>query len=135
MRGGLGRKMVIRVPNDECAPEGPTSIAVQAGRYKYAPQGLFNAKPGSIAKFLINGQPGDPSGLTLVHNGDVIEFHSAGGGGYGDPWLREPEAVEADVRNEYVSIARAREDYGVVIDPATLQVDLAATEKLRSEKR
>jgi N-methylhydantoinase B len=134
MRGGLGRKMVIHVPDDEYAPQGPTSIAVQAGRFKYAPQGLFKAKAGSIAKFLINGQAGDPSGLTLVHNGNVVEFHSAGGGGYGDPWLREPEAVEADVRNEYVSIAKAREDYGVVIDPATLQVDLAATEKLRSKK-
>jgi len=135
MRGGLGRKMVIHIPDDEYAPQGPTSIAVQAGRFKYAPQGLFKAKAGSIAKFLISGQAGDPSGLTLVHNGDVVEFHSAGGGGYGDPWLREPEAVEADVRNEYVSIAKAREDYGVVIDPATLQVDLAATERLRSERR
>jgi len=135
MRGGLGRKMVIRVPDDECAPEGPTSIAVQAGRFKYAPQGLFNAKPGSIAKFLISGQPGDPSGLTLVHNGDVIEFHSAGGGGYGDPLQRDPEAVEADVRNEYVSIEKAREDYGVVLDPATLQVNPAETEKVRSERK
>jgi N-methylhydantoinase B len=135
MRGGLGRKMVIRVPNDECAPEGPTSIAVQAGRYKYAPQGLFNAKPGSIARFLVNGQAGDPSGLTLVHNGDVVEFHSAGGGGYGDPLQRDPEAVEADVRNEYVSVEKAREDYGVVLDPATLQVDPAQTEKLRSGRK
>ncbi|UCD80437.1 MAG: hydantoinase B/oxoprolinase family protein [Desulfobacterales bacterium] len=133
MRGGLGRKMVIRIPDDEYAPEGPTSIAVQAGRFKYAPQGLFHAKPGSIAKFLINGQAGDPSGLTLVNNGDVIEFHSAGGGGYGDPLRRDPEAVEADVRNEYVSVEKAREDYGVVIDPATLRMDPAATEKLRSE--
>jgi N-methylhydantoinase B len=135
MRGGLGRKMVIRVPDDECAPEGPTSIAVQAGRFKYAPQGLFNAKPGSIAKFLISGQPGDPSGLTLVHNGDVIEFYSAGGGGYGDPLQRDPEAVEADVRNEYVSIEKARKDYGVVLDPATLQVNPAETEKVRSERK
>jgi N-methylhydantoinase B len=132
MRGGLGRKMVIRVPDDEYAPDGPTSIAVQAGRFKYAPQGLFDAKPGSIAKFLIDGQAGDPSGLTLANNGDVIEFHSAGGGGYGDPLLRDPEAVEADVRNEYISIEKAREDYGVVIDPLTLKVDREETEKLRS---
>ena len=135
MRGGLGRKMVIRVPDDERAPDGPTSIAVQAGRYKYAPQGLFNAKPGSIARFLVNGQPGDPSGLTLVQNGDIVEFQSAGGGGYGDPLQRAPEAVEADVRNGYVSIEKAQEDYGVVIDPETLQADPAATEKLRREKR
>ena len=134
MRGGLGRKMVIRVPDDEYAPQGPTSIAVQAGRFKYAPQGLFKGKAGSIAKFSINGQAGDPSGLTLVKNGDVVEFQSAGGGGYGDPLQRDPEALEADVRNGYVSVETARQDYGVVLDPETLQMDWAATERLRSER-
>ncbi|MGD8765866.1 MAG: hydantoinase B/oxoprolinase family protein, partial [Desulfobacteraceae bacterium] len=42
MRGGLGRKMVVRVPDDELAPKPPTSIAVQAGRFRYPPQGLFD---------------------------------------------------------------------------------------------
>ncbi len=135
MRGGLGRKMVIRIPADEFAPEGPTSIAVQAGRYKYAPQGLFGAETGALARFLVNDQPGDPSSLTLCRNGDEIQFYSAGGGGYGDPLLRRPEAVEADVRNGYVSLEKARENYGVVIDPDSLSVDMTATEKLRSERK
>jgi N-methylhydantoinase B len=134
MRGGLGRKMVIRVPDDDYAPQGPTSIAVQAGRYKYPPRGLFGAGPGSRARFLVNGQNGDPSGLTLCLPGDVIQFDSAGGGGYGDPLQRDPQAVAADVVNGYVSIEKAREDYGVVIDPATLRVDAARTEKLRTER-
>jgi len=135
MRGGLGRKMVLRVPDDEYAPEGPTSIAVQAGRFKYAPRGLFGADPGAIAQFLINGQSGDPSGLTLCRNGDVIQFQSAGGGGYGDPLQRDPAAVEADVHNGYVSIEQAKEGYGVVIDPASLSVDPAGTGKLRAERK
>jgi N-methylhydantoinase B len=134
MRGGLGRKMIIRVPDDEYAPQGPTSIAVQAGRFKYAPRGLFNAEPGAMAQFLVNGQNGDPSGLTLCSPGDVIQFHSAGGGGYGIPFEREPQAVIEDVRNGYVSIEKAREDYGVVIDPSTLKVDLSETEKIRGER-
>jgi N-methylhydantoinase B len=134
MRGGLGRKMTIRVPDDDYAPQGPTSIAVQAGRYKYPPRGLFGAGSGAGARFLINEQIGDPSGLTLCLPGDVIEFDSAGGGGYGDPLLRDPQAVEADVVNGYVSIEKARGNYGVVIDPTTLKVDLAETEKLRAER-
>ena len=85
-----------------------------------------------MAQFLINGQAGDPSGLTLCHNGDVIQFQSAGGGGYGDPRQRDPQAVETDVRNGYVSIDHAREGYGVVIDPETMSLDLAETEKLRA---
>jgi len=38
------------------------------------------------------------------------------------------------VVNGYVSIEKAREDYGVVIDPATLSVDAAETEKIRAER-
>jgi N-methylhydantoinase B len=74
MRGGLGRKMIIRVPDDETAPSGPTSIAIQAGRFKYAPQGLFGGGPGAGAKFLVSDKPADPSGLTLCQPGDVIKF-------------------------------------------------------------
>jgi len=135
MRGGLGRKMTIRVPDDDYAPQGPTSIAVQAGRYKYSPRGLFGAGSGAGARFLINAQIGDPSGLTLCQPGDVIEFDSAGGGGYGDPLLRDSQAVAADVVNGYVSIEKAREDYGVVIDPTTLKVDLEETDKVRAGRK
>lgn len=133
-RGGLGRKMVIRVPDDEFAPQPPTSIAVQAGRYRYAPQGLFGAGAGARAQFVINDETGDPSGLTLCQSGDIIEFHSAGGGGYGNPLERDPEAVAADAFNGYVSAERAREDYGVVIDPVTFKVDLGETEKVRASR-
>jgi N-methylhydantoinase B len=135
MRGGLGRKMVIRVPDDEFGPQPPVTVAVQAGRFRYPPEGLFGGGPGSKAQFVRNRLPADPSGLTLCEGGDVIEFHSAGGGGYGSPFERDAEAVESDVVNGYVSIERAREDYGVVVDPDTLRVDIAATVRLREEKR
>ncbi|UCG08694.1 MAG: hydantoinase B/oxoprolinase family protein [Desulfobacterales bacterium] len=134
MRGGLGRKMVIRVPDDEFAPRPPISIAVQAGRFRYPPQGLFGAKAGAKAQFMINDQSGDPSGLTLCQPGDVVHFQSAGGGGYGNPLERDPQAVEKDVFNGYASIERARQDYGVVIDPVTLKVNIEETRKLRAER-
>ena len=132
MRGGLGRKMIIRVPDDEYGPQGPTSIAVQAGRFKYPPQGLFGGGPGAGAKFRVGDQPADPSGLTLCQPGDVIQFYSAGGGGYGNPFERDPQAVVADVLNEYVSIGQARQDYGVVIDPGSLEVNVEETTKIRA---
>ena len=43
--------------------------------------------------------------------------------------------VEQDVRNKYVSVEKARVDYGVVIDPASLTVDLVETEKARAKKK
>jgi N-methylhydantoinase B len=134
-RGGLGRKMVVRVPDDELGPPPPVTVAVQAGRFRYPPEGMFGGGPGSKAGFLRNRQPADPSGLTFCNPGDVIEFHSAGGGGYGNPFERDAEAVESDVVNGYVSIERAREDYGVILEPDTMKVDLAATLGLRKEKR
>ncbi|MBW2469047.1 MAG: hydantoinase B/oxoprolinase family protein, partial [Deltaproteobacteria bacterium] len=72
---------------------------------------------------------------TLCESGDVIQFISAGGGGYGDPLERDPAAVERDMRNEYVSIERAREEYGVVIDPKSLGVDVEKTRKLREQRK
>jgi N-methylhydantoinase B len=96
---------------------------------------LFSAGAGARAQFLINEKPGDPSGLTLCRNGDIIQFHSAGGGGYGDPLEREPDAVVADVFNGYVSIDRALEDYGVAIDPVTMKADLKETERIRAERK
>ena len=131
-RGGIGRKMVLQIPEGSHAPVPPTTIAVQAGRYIYPPDGLFGGKPGAKARFLKNDANADPSGLTFCENGDTISFYSAGGGGYGNPLKRDPAAVEQDVRHGYVSPARAREDYGVVIDPKTLCADTAATEKLRA---
>ncbi len=133
-RGGLGRRMVLRVPDDELAPIPPVTIAVQAGRFRYPPEGVFGGGNGAKAQFLRNDEHADPSGLTFAIPGDRVAFYSAGGGGYGNPFERDPEAVIEDVINGYVTIDRAREDYGVVVSPDTFAIDTAATEACRSKK-
>jgi len=115
-------------------PRSPTTVAVQAGRFRYPPEGIFGGSPGSRARFLKNGQPADPGGLTFCDPGDVLSFYSAGGGGYGSPLERDPAAVEADAINGYISIDRAKEDYGVILDPVSRKVELTATEKLRKSR-
>jgi N-methylhydantoinase B len=57
---------------------------------------------------------------------------TGGGGGYGDPFTRDPARVAADVRNGFVSVESALRDYGVVVDPDTHEVDEAATGRHRS---
>jgi N-methylhydantoinase B len=130
-RGGLGRETVFRVPDDEYAPRGPTAIAIQGGRFKYTAQGVFGGGPGSRSEFLINGIPQDPAALNFVNPSDIITFRNPGGGGYGDALDRDPERVEQDVINGYVSLEKAREDYGVVINPGILRLDPEATRELR----
>ncbi|MDP0927156.1 hydantoinase B/oxoprolinase family protein [Paracoccus onubensis] len=75
-----------------------------------------------------------------VYTGDEFARPTAGGGGYGDPLERDPQAVCDDVASDYVSIERAAKDYGVVVteidaDLCEFEVDLPATGKLRDEIR
>jgi N-methylhydantoinase B len=134
-KGGLGRRVVFKIPDDEYAPVPPVNLGIQSGRYRYPPEGLFGGKHGAKAQFLVSGQPGNPFGLTRMKPGDVIIMDAAGGGGFGDPLDRDPEVVQEDVIQGYVSIEKAREDYGVVIDPGTMKVDSSATERLRRSMR
>ena len=134
-KGGVGKRVVFRVPDDSYAPTPPVNLAMQSGRYTYPPEGLFGGKPGAKARFLVNGEPGNPYGLTQLKPGDVVTIDAPGGGGYGNPLEREPETVEADVAEGYVTPERARSDYGVVIDQGSGKVDTEATRALRETMR
>jgi N-methylhydantoinase B len=70
-----------------------------------------------------------------IFPGEVCETRNAGGGGWGDPLKREPQRVSADVQSGFVSPARARDVYGVVLDAAGLSVDAAATQRQRDALR
>lgn len=136
MKGGQGRRVVFRAPDDEgYAPIPPVNLGIQSGRFRYPPEGLFGGGSGARARFLVNETPGNPYGLTQFGPGDLVVMDAAGGGGYGDPLERDPELVENDVADGYVSLERARADYGVVIDPETLKVDVKATRALRASLR
>jgi N-methylhydantoinase B len=75
------------------------------------------------------------SNLT-IHSGDSFTRSSSGGGGYGDPLLRDPQAVLEDVTDGYVTPERARLDYGVIlrevsVERAEWEIDERATEQER----
>jgi N-methylhydantoinase B len=54
--------------------------------------------------------------------GDLVRIITATGGGYGAPTERDPQAVAEDVRNGYITVEEAREQYGAEVDPSTYEV-------------
>jgi N-methylhydantoinase B len=70
------------------------------------------------------------AGLIRVQPGDVLYQASAGGGGHGDPFERDPQKVAGDVLDEKVSRQAAETEYGVILSD-DLQVDEAATKRRR----
>ncbi len=66
---------------------------------------------------------------------ELLEIHVAGGGGVGNPFERDPQAVLRDVRDEMISVELAKEEYGVVVDLDQLMVDKDATSALREGQK
>jgi N-methylhydantoinase B len=58
-----------------------------------------------------------------LHKNDVAKIITGTGGGYGDPMTRSIEQVQDDVKNGYITLAMAEQDYGLVLDPDTLAVE------------
>lgn len=64
---------------------------------------------------------------------DKLEWQTWGGGGLGDPLTRPAETVALEVKRKLVTIEGAKANYGIVLNPTTLEVDDAATETLRAD--
>jgi N-methylhydantoinase B len=76
-----------------------------------------------------------PAKCTLtLKRGDVFRHVFAGPGGWGDPMTRDPERVRWDVLEEKITVEYARREYGVVLDPATLEILVAETARLRAAR-
>lgn len=98
-------------------------------RERSVPLGVFGGGPGVPHGVHLN--PGTPQESYLgvafsgyrLQDGDKVWRPSSGGGGYGDPMEREPQKVMEDVIDGYVSLERARADYGVVIRPVDPEID------------
>lgn len=109
-RGGLGQNISVANPGQE-----PWSVSGMVDRTVFPAHGLQGGKEGAVGEFLINDQPAPPKTIMWMEAKDVICMNPPGGGGYGNPLERDPEAVLSDVIHGYITIESARNDYGVVI--------------------
>jgi len=135
-RGGLG---ILR----EYINLADARFSIRSSKHVIAPEGAAGGGPGRTGDITIN--PGTPEEKHLptryadypLKAGDIFRLDTPGGGGHGNPFERDPEKVLADVAQGYVSLERARSDYGVVVvgDGRTWRVDEKQTAILRTERR
>jgi len=111
-RGGLGQEVVIR--NDSGSL---MTLLGMGSRTAFPAQGIFGGKPGTLRRHLIDGKAVNAKARVELKPGGRVTIREAGGGGYGDPRKRPPEAVLADARDGFVTAKGALRDYGVVVDP------------------
>ena len=134
-RGGLGFARDYLILADE------VRFSMRTDKHDIAPFGSDRGMNGGKGSCIVNPGQADerrlPSrfGDYRLGKGTLLRLERPGGGGLGDPLERPMENVLEDVRQGYVSMERAKADYGVVIrllngDPA---LDRAATQILRGE--
>ncbi|RJQ10359.1 MAG: hydantoinase B/oxoprolinase family protein [Bacillota bacterium] len=131
-RGGLGHYRDYRILGHDAQ----TTCIMD--RSVFRPWGVFRGHDGEHSVVVINeALPGARRLMKATGHrlkaGDVVSVRTGGGGGYGDPLERDPEAVRLDVKRDYVTIEEARRVYGVVVDPGLLTVDPVATAELRDQ--
>lgn len=133
-RGGLG--LDVRVRN---LVEVQWNLT-QGRRRKCPPWGLWGGKEGSNSDYLLKLPNEDTWNsvdiyrYTVPKNTEVI-VRTPGGGGWGNPLNREIEKVQLDVKEGYTSIDKAKSEYGVVLNPNDLSIDLEATNLLRKNMK
>lgn len=134
-RGGFGVDYKIRIRRGEAL----LSFLMDHGRF--GPPGLFGGKDGAPNEVIVSRQGGDyvsphwskDEDIRVV-GGDTITVRTPGGGGYGDPWQRDPDLVRRDVARGYLTAAAAEQDYGVVLTGDPPAVDRAATQARRRRR-
>lgn len=130
--GGPGSRVTFR------AHRVPVRFAINSGAHDNPPPGVRGGGPGGATRIWKMAEDGTKTDLgisidVVLQPGERLISHGCGGGGYGVPLDRDPNAVLQGVREEWITRERAHEAYGVELtgpedDPA---IDEKATDKRR----
>jgi N-methylhydantoinase B len=117
-RGGLGAVYEIEMLEEE------TEVFLFGERGRFPPPGVLGGAPGALNRFLYIKSDGEhlpplaskAVGITLAR-GERVRIESPGGGGYGPPHERAPEAVARDVALGYETEGHVQKCYGRATAP------------------
>lgn len=133
-RGGTGQVLTFELLHDD-------SLVFARGmeRMRFVPWGYGGGGSAAPLRAILNRGRDNERELgkldaLSVNAADTVTFLSPGGGGFGDPFRRDPQAVRRDVRLGFVSRDAASRDYGVVVTGRG-EIDETATERLRAVPR
>ena len=131
-RGGFGLDYMVELRRGQAQ----ASFVMDHGRF--GPQGALGGGDGAVNRVTVwrSGTAHEPPHLSKEQDipmqaGDRVHVRTPGGGGYGDPMTRDPQAVRRDVRLGYYSAAQADALFGVVLDGD--EVDEGATAARRGK--
>lgn len=110
-RGGLGQRIEMTSAIDE-----PFLVFLSVERIKNPAAGRSGGKPGAAGRIRVSGRAEDIPGKCelRVEPGERLIFDTPGGGGFGDPGRRAPEALARDRAAGLVSDRAAQSDYGAL---------------------
>lgn len=139
-RGGLGQVLEM-----ECRGQRSWNLSALVDRTRFPAEGAAGGLPGAPGELTLDGDRLPTKRLVALDRLACVTVRTPGGGGWGDPRLRDPARVLADVVDGYVSLLQAREVYGVAIDyvgaaearvrlPQDYVVDQAETARLRGDE-
>lgn len=129
-RGGLATFRDLTILTHEA------TMQIRSDRRDHLPYGLHGGADGTPSANILHHGTADEhlvasKVLLTVTPGTIHRHVTAGGGGFGDPFLRDPQRVLDDVLDEKVSAEAARRVYGVVIAAGAIDTD--ATAALRTD--
>lgn len=129
-RGGLGVRRDLEFYDHEA------SFSLLTERTQSQPWGVFEGHPARPARFYRNPETDEEESLpskstTQLEPNDIVSVQTPGGGGYGDPLERDPNAVLNDIKNEKISEEKARTEYGVIVTEG--DIDYEATRERRTK--
>ncbi|MGD9536611.1 MAG: hydantoinase B/oxoprolinase family protein [Alphaproteobacteria bacterium] len=135
-RGGFGVRYRLKLRSGAAL----ASMVMDHGRI--GPNGAAGGAPGAVTTVTVerDGEPYRPPHLSkdqgiALAAGNAITVETPGGGGFGDPFEREPALVARDVARGYYTVRQAAELFGVVLRGEPPALDAAATAALRRNGR
>ncbi|MEO9224695.1 MAG: hydantoinase B/oxoprolinase family protein, partial [Acidimicrobiales bacterium] len=129
-RGGCGSLFIKEART-------PTYVNQYVVNRKHLHPGIAGGNSGTPDKCVLKGEIEVAPAVAnvLLETGEQLVYEFGGGGGWGDPLERDPQAVLDDVWDEYVSVDGAIRDYGVVITGSLESMDLAVDMEATNTER